>query len=159
MEKRAAREGGDPAKTTGPEGGGTTSKWGSPLVDAGIWLIALIAIGLTVWYSLGPRPPDQGSDRQWHAVAYFVDTLAILLALVWRPGRAVRRSDAWALPVALAVLLLGGVIEVVQGRFAHRDAQLRDWIADATGIGLALLVFTGLRWAFRKKPTSVSSDA
>ncbi len=142
-----------------PERGGRTSKWGSPLVDAGIWLIAIIAIGLTVWYSLGPRPPDQGSDRQWHAMAYFVDTLAILLALVWRPGRDVRRFDGWALPLALAVLLIGGVIEIVQGRFADRDAQLRDWIADAVGIGLAVLLFTALRWAFRKKPSSVSTDA
>jgi VanZ family protein len=125
--------------------------WGSPLVDGGIWLIALIATGVTVWYSLGPRPPDHGSDWEWHAMAYFIDTLAILLAVVWRPGREVRRFDALALPVALAVLLVGGLIEIVQGRFANRDAQVRDWLADAVGIGVAVLLFTALRWAIRKK--------
>ena len=125
--------------------------WGSPLVDGGIWLIALIATGLTVLYSLGPRPPAHGSDWEWHAMAYFIDTLAILLAVVWRPGREVRRFDALALPVALAVLLVGGLIEIVQGRFADRDAQVRDWIADALGVGLAVLLFTALRWAIRKK--------
>ena len=125
--------------------------WGSPLVDGGIWLIALIATGLTVWYSLGARPPDHGSDWEWHAMAYFIDTLAILLAVVWRPGREVRRFDALALPVALAVLLVGGLIEIVQGRFADRDAQFRDWIADAVGIGLAVLLFAALRWAIRRK--------
>jgi VanZ family protein len=125
--------------------------WGSPLVDAGIWLISLIATSLTVWYSLGPRPPDHGSDWEWHAVAYFIDTLAILLAVVWRPGREERRFDAWALPVALAVLLVGGLIEIVQGGFAHRDAQFGDWIADAVGLGLAVLLFTALRWATQRK--------
>jgi VanZ family protein len=156
--KRAA-EGGGPAKTISPARGGKTSRGGSPLVDAGIWLIALIATGLTVWYSLGPRPPDHGSDWEWHAVAYFIDTLAILLAVVWRPGREARRFDAWALPVALAVLLVGGLIEIVQGRFADRDAQFRDWIADAAGIWLAVLLFTALRWAICRKPTQRLDDS
>jgi VanZ family protein len=152
---RAAREGGGPVKTMSPARGATTSIWGSPLVDIGIWLIALVATGLTVWYSLGPRPPDQGSDWEWHALAYFIDTLAILLAVVWRPGREARRFDAWALPVALAVFLVGGLIEIVQGRFAYRDAQFRDWIADAVGIGLALLLFTALRWAISRNARDV----
>ena len=68
--------------------GGRATIWESPLVDAAIWLIALVATGLTVWYSLGPRPPDHGSDKELHAVAYFLDTFAILLALIWRPGRS-----------------------------------------------------------------------
>jgi VanZ family protein len=151
MGKRAT-EGRGPAKTVSHARGGTTSRWGSPLVDAGIWVTALIASGLTVWYSLGPTPPEHGSDWEWHAVAYFIDTLAILLALVWRPGREGRRFDAWALPVALALLLVGGVIEIVQGRFADRDAQFRDWLADAVGVGLAVLLFTALRWIIRRKP-------
>ena len=114
----------------------------SPFVDVGIWLIALIATGLTVWYSLGPTPPDHGSDKELHAMAYLIDTFAILLAVVWRPGRAPRRSDAWALPVALALLVLGGLIEITQGGFTDRDAQFGDWIADAVGIGHALLLCT-----------------
>jgi len=120
---------------------------GSRVVDVAIWLIAFVATGLTVWYSLGPRPPNHGSDRELHAVAYLVDTLAILLAVVWRPGGEPRRFDAWALPAALGMLVLGGLIEVAQGGFADRDAQFGDWIADAIGIGLALLLFAALRWA------------
>jgi VanZ family protein len=130
---------------------GTATNWDSPLVDAAIWLIALVATGLTVWYSLGPRPPDHGSDKELHAVAYFLDTFAILLALIWRPGREPRRLHAWALPVALTLLIVGGLVEIIQGGFTHRDAQFGDWLADAAGIGLALLLFTALRWAVRKR--------
>ena len=137
-----------------PQPDGAASIWGSPLVDVGIWLIAFAAITLTVWYSLGPRPPNHGSDKQLHVVAYLVDTFVILLALIWRPGRAPRRFDGWALPVALGVLLMGGVIEVAQDGFAHRDAQVGDWIADAIGIGLALLLFGLLRWTGGRKTRS-----
>ena len=105
-----------------------------------------MATGVTVWYSLGPRPPGHGSDKDLHAVAYFVNTLAIMLALIWRPGRTRGRSDGWALPVALGILVLGGVIELAQAGFADRDAQFGDWIADAVGVVLALCVFTFMRW-------------
>jgi VanZ family protein len=117
---------------------GKASIWESPLIDLGIWLIALVATGLTLWYSLGPTPPLHSSDKDLHAVAYFVDILAILLIVVWRPGHQPRRLDQWALPVALGILVLGGMIEIAQGEFANRDAQFNDWIADAVGIGLAL---------------------
>jgi len=122
------------------------SRWESPLIDVILWAFAIVATGVTVWYSLGPRPPGHGSDKDLHAVAYFVNTLAVLLALVWRPGRAPRRYDGWALPVALGILMLGGVIEIAQAGFADRDAQFGDWIADAVGVVLALGVFTGMRW-------------
>jgi VanZ family protein len=137
--------------TMKPHRDGTRSTSLSPFVDVGIWLIALTATGLTVWYSLGPRPPDHGSDKELHAMAYLIDTFAILLAVVWRPGRQPRRFDAWALPAAMAMLVLGGLIEITQGGFTDRDAQFGDWIADGLGIGLALLLFTALRWVHRRR--------
>lgn len=123
---------------------GAASVWTSPLVDVAIWLVALVATGATLWFSLGPTAPGHGFDKGLHATAYFVDTLAILFALVWRPGREKRRFGS-ALWVALAILAVGGLIELVQGRFAHRDAQFADWIADAVGAGLAVLVFAVAR--------------
>jgi VanZ family protein len=133
---------------------GLASAWDSPLVDVGIWLIALVATAATLWFSLGPTAPGHGFDKALHATAYFVDTLAILLALVWRPGRDKRRFES-ALWVALAVLAAGGLIELVQGGFAHRDAQFADWIADAVGIGLAVLVFAAARKTLGEaRPTS-----
>lgn len=125
------------------------SRWESPLVNAGIWAVALCTTALTLWYSLGPAPPGHGSDKELHATVYFVNTLAILLAFVWRPGRGAGRFNAWALPVvvAIAMLALGGLIEIVQGGFVGRDSQFADWVADAAGITLAVMVFAALRGA------------
>ncbi|MGZ8611892.1 MAG: VanZ family protein [Actinomycetota bacterium] len=115
-------------------------------VDVAIWAVALGALGTTLWYSLGAAPPGTGTDRQLHALAYFVDTFAILLAVVWRPGRDTdRRVGAWTVVIALALLALGAVIEIAQGRFAGRVAQLSDWVADAAGIVLAVAAFGVLR--------------
>lgn len=130
----------------------TASRWESPLIDVGIWLAALVATGLTVWYSLGPTPPSHGSDKDLHAAAYFLDALAILLAVVWRPGRETRRLKGGMLPVAVGLLIVGGVVEIAQGGLVDRDAQFGDWVADAVGIGLALLVYALVRMRFRPQP-------
>jgi VanZ family protein len=123
----------------------TGSVWESPLIDAAIWLVALASTGAILWYSLGPEPPGHGVDKGLHAIAYFINTLAILLAVVWRPGREDRRLREWSIPIAACVLVAGGLIEIAQGGFADRDAQVTDWVADAVGVALALLTFTLLR--------------
>jgi VanZ family protein len=123
----------------------TGSVWESPLIDAAIWLVALASTGAILWYSLGPEPPGHGVDKGLHAIAYFINTLAILLAVVWRPGREDRRLREWSIPIAACVLVAGGLIEIAQGGLADRDAQVTDWVADAVGVALALLTFTLLR--------------
>ena len=130
----------------------TRSVWESPLIDAAIWLVALACTGVILWYSLGPDPPGHGVDKGLHAIAYFINTLAILLAVVWRPGRDDRRLKALAIPVALCVLAAGGLIEIAQSSLVDRDSQLADWAADAVGVGLALLMLIALRWATRRRP-------
>ena len=130
----------------------TGSVSGSPLIDAAIWLVALASTGAILWYSLGPKPPGHGVDKGLHAIAYFINTLAILLAVVWRPGRDDRRLKDLAIPVALCVLAAGGLIEIAQSGLADRDSQLADWAADAVGVGLALLLLIALRWAIKRRP-------
>lgn len=121
--------------------------WESPLVNVSIWAVALCTTALTLWYSLGPAPPGHGSDMELHAIAYFVNTLAILLAVVSRPGRRAGRFKARPMPVAMALLALGGLVEIVQGAVVGRDPQFADWVADAAGITLAVLVFAALQLA------------
>lgn len=122
-----------------------SARWESSWVDVGIGAFAVAAMGLTLWFSLGPAPTGHGSDKALHALAYFVDTLALLLAAVWRPGRTRGRVDVRTLEVAVGLVVLGGLLELVQGGFVHRDAQLGDWIADAAGVTVAVAVFVALR--------------
>ncbi len=124
----------------------------SAWIDVGIFAFALGATALTLWYSMGPTPPGNGSAHGLHAAAYFVNTFAVLLAVVFRPGRGSGRSDGWTLAIALGMLLLGGVLEILQGTFFGRDAELADWVADAVGVALAALVFTALRRTLREQP-------
>jgi VanZ family protein len=130
-----------------------TDRRTSPWIDLTIWASAVGALGLTLWFSLGPAPDGPGTDRQLHALAYLVDTLAVLLAVVWRPGRGAGRSGIGVMEVALGMLALGGLIELAQGGFVHRDAQLADWAADAAGIASAVMVFGAIRWALRERRT------
>jgi VanZ family protein len=130
----------------------TGSVWESPLIDAAIWLVAFASTGAILWYSLGPKPPGHGVDKGLHAIAYLINMLAILLAVVWRPGRDDRRLKDLAIPVALCFLAAGGLIEIAQSSLVDRDSQLADWAADAVGVGLALLLLVALRWAIRRRP-------
>jgi VanZ family protein len=136
-----------------------TPRWEPSWIDVAFAAFAIGALALTVWYSLGPAPPGHGSDKQLHAVAYFVDTLAVLLAVVWRPGRRRGLLNVRALPVAAGMLILGGLVELAQWGLVDRDAQFTDWMADALGIGIALAVFVGLRRAGARagnRPSRVS---
>jgi VanZ family protein len=135
------------------------SRWETPWIDAAIWAAALGATALTLWYSLGAVPPAHGSDKDLHALAYFVDALAVLLAVVWRPGRRAGRFDGWGPAVVAGMLGIGGLIELAQGGFVHRDAQFTDWIADAVGIGAAWVAFGSLRWIVRERAARHRSGA
>jgi len=55
---------------------------------------------------LGPTPPSHGSDKDPHVAVHFVDAFAILLAVVWRPGRGTQRLKAGMLPVAVGLLIV-----------------------------------------------------
>ena len=114
------------------------------------WAVAGFATALTLWFSLGPAPPGPGSDRALHAGAYVVDTLAILVAVVGRPGRR-PAPDVWIAPIAIGIVLLGGAIEIVQGGLG-RDSQLTDWIADAVGAVVGVLLFVVVRRTLPRPP-------
>jgi hypothetical protein len=142
----------DPDRTavalTERHGDRPASRWGSRWIDIGIWAFALGATALTLWYPLGRRPPGHRSDNQPHGAAYFVNTFAILVAVVWRPGRrGAGRFETGTLPVVVGMSVLGGPIEIVQGGFVDRDAQFADRVADSLGIMFAVMLFAALRRA------------
>lgn len=73
------------------------------------------------------------SDKVFHGTLYAATVLAYLLAAVWRPGRGEGRFP-WTVPWILAGALAAGIgMELLQGAFFGRDAEIGDAVADAVG--------------------------
>ena len=124
-------------------------------IDATLWLVAGAAVWLTVWLSLLSEPPSPsgipGADKVEHALAYLVTTFAVLLAAVWRPGRGPGRLPRARWWIAGAALAAGALIEVLQSALTtNRQGDVRDWLAEVLGVGLALLALRALE---RRSPT------
>lgn len=125
-------------------------------IDVVLWLVAGAAVWLTVWLSLFREPPSpthgHGIDKVEHALAYFVTMLAVLLAGVWRPGRGPGRFPGARWWIAGAALGAGALIEVLQSALTtNRQGDVRDWLAEVVGVGLALLA---LRLLERREPAT-----
>ncbi len=108
---------------------------------ARLWYALGIALILVVVVSSLVPPRDlphlRVSDKTEHFVAYFG------LAL-WFGGLVPLRQFLW---LALGLLALGGGIEIAQGLMGlGREADWRDFYADAYGTGVGmLLALVGLR--------------
>ena len=103
------------------------------------WLAAgwLMVVGVT-WGSLTPMPPHiefpfPQFDKLEHFSAYFLMTA--WFAAVWP------KHWTW---VALGFIVMGGLIEILQGLSGWRDAEWLDWAADCAGVALAL--WYPMRW-------------
>lgn len=119
---------------------------GPRLADVVIWALAALALIATLWLSFGTPTRVYrfvGSDKVGHGIAYAVDTLLLLFAVVWRPSGSPPLVSK-TVPVLISVLALGGVVEVIQGAVG-RDAQVLDWLADGVGVAVAAAIFTILR--------------
>jgi VanZ family protein len=121
------------------------------VTDVVLWAAAILCGLLTLWWSLVSSPPERdlfkGVDKLQHGLAYFVTSLLLLLAAVWRPGRGDGPFARWRAWVVGALIVAGAGIEVLQS-FIGRDADLGDWIAEIVAVGLAwgvVLVWSRLR--------------
>ena len=94
------------------------------ILDAIFFYPALI---LVIWGELTPRPPPEvevSNDKALHFIAYF--GLSAMAAAAVTGRRA-------ALRVGLALIVLGGVLEILQG-FTGRDMSLYDELANTIGV-------------------------
>lgn len=101
---------------------------------AGYWLALFVGTHLPPTF---PGLPGDNSDKLVHAAAFAV--LAWLLATAWQSsvgrlnGRHLRFT--W-----LAVVLYSAADELTQ-LLVGRSATLGDWLADAVGAALGLVIF------------------
>ena len=83
-----------------------------------------------------------GQDKTLHFFAY-----GMLALLFWLAFFGSRRPSFRGIPLYITLLLLALVTagdEITQ-RFFQRDTDLRDWVADMIGVGLALFMLFALR--------------
>jgi len=119
------------------------------LIDVALWAAAILCGLATLWWSFVSLPPERhlfkGIDKLQHGLAYFVTSLLLLLAAVWRPGRGDGPFARWAPWVLGALIAAGAAIEVLQS-FIGRDAELGDWIAEIVAVAVAW----GAIWAWER---------
>ncbi|WKL58587.1 MULTISPECIES: VanZ family protein [Asticcacaulis] len=100
--------------------------------------VVLLAVILAV-LMFGPfqgREQELGlSDKEAHVLAFFVLTLLAVTAFP-----RVRKWD-----VGLACLIVAGLSEIIQ-MFTGRSASLYDWLADATGVVMAIAPMNFAAW-------------
>ena len=122
-----------------------------------LWAAAILCGLVTLWWSLVSLPPERhlfnGVDKLQHGLAYFVTSLLLLLAAVWRPGRGDGPFARWGVWIVGVLIAAGAGIEVLQS-FIGRDAELGDWIAEIVAVALAFGVLQAMRWASRPRASS-----
>jgi hypothetical protein len=116
-----------------------------------LWFVALVAwLGLLVATHLPVREAralvgdlqENGNDKPLHLASYFVAALLTATAL----AASIRWTFLVALTLAAALALLAAVDEWTQP-LVGRTCDPFDWLADAIGIGLAVvLVSVIVRW-------------
>jgi VanZ family protein len=117
-------------------------------IDAVLWAAAILCGALTLWLSFWVVPPGTsafgGADKAEHALAYFVTTLLVLLAAVWRPGRGEGVLWRWRVWVVAGMVVAGGVVEVVQASVG-RDGEVADWLVEVVAVALAVVAVSWMR--------------
>lgn len=97
--------------------------------------LAVVLVALTLAYALALWQPVRAwysdADKLAHGVVFAGVYLALAWALRWP-----------ALPLALLSLALGAAVEVHQHFLPGFTPSLADWLADATGVGLAAVLLT-----------------
>jgi VanZ family protein len=108
--------------------------------QAAFWLL-WPAIAVIAWGELTPHPPPEAAllwDKAEHFIAYF--GVALMAVLGWSGRRAIL--------LFLAVLALGGALEILQG-FVGRDSEWDDMLANTLGAITGTLLALGLLAAAR----------
>lgn len=110
------------------------------------WSVGWGLILLVVYFALTPQPPFPSfshADKLGHVLAYFA-LMAWWTQLVRRPPR-----------LALAFLLMGGALELLQHWGGIRSGDFLDLAANGLGIGLGWLASAWApNWLARLQPGS-----
>ena len=112
------------------------------------WLTLALYVCVAVTLTHMPHPPQQAErvwDKELHACGYaaYGVLLYIAIGLTWP-----RQRRAWLLAI-LIMAAFAATDELTQPYFG-RDCDIRDWLADMTGVCAAVAVLALLRLAFAR---------
>lgn len=120
-------------------------------MDIALWILGAVLSALLLFYSFVRAPalatafPE--ADKLWHCLAFASTITVYLLAAVWRPGRGEGAFPRAAPVIVAAAVATAVLIEILQGAFFHRDAQVLDAVAGSVGTLAAFGAWIGLRAA------------
>ena len=100
---------------------------------AAVLLACMLYVSVVPLVTL-PAVFSMGWDKGQHIVGFAVLAVA---GFVFAPGRRVQ--------VAIGLLAWGAIIELAQAATGWRHGEWADWLADALGIALALLLVLGVQ--------------
>jgi VanZ family protein len=110
--------------------------WSTAVI--GYWLTLLVATHLPNDF---PAVPSEGVDKFVHLGAFAA--LAWLLAMAWQ--RSAGRLGGGHLRAAWLLIVIYAAVDELSQPWFGRSCSLSDWLADAAGAALGLIVFTWLR--------------
>jgi len=101
-----------------------------------LWLaIGFLLVGLVCFLTLIPSPPDMGdlpeSDKIGHFVAY--STIMLWFGFIYLRGKRYMR-------VGLSFIIMGIVLELIQGMLDYRSFSYLDMGANASGVMIGWLL-------------------
>lgn len=103
-----------------------------------LWLTLGVLLIVLIWYlSLTPNPPDTGidnGDKLGHFLAYG-------LLMGWFSQIYIQMKPRVYL--VLAFVLMGVLLEFVQGMIGYRSYSYADMVANSTGVFIGLLLSQG----------------
>ena len=103
-------------------------------------LLLLCLLAAVSWFAFMPSTPHDGLaqlDKLRHLLAFA--SLALVAALGWPPVLANTAR------IAGGLMVYGLFIELMQTQLPTRTGSAADWLADAIGIGMGLLLHRTLR--------------
>jgi VanZ family protein len=103
------------------------------LLLALIWTIILTVLSLISFKKL-PAIKLPGEDKTAHFIFYFVLTLVWYIALA-----KIHKKKYLKFIIAIAVIIYGIIIEILQGLTNYRHADINDVFANTGGTFLALM--------------------
>lgn len=105
------------------------------------WRLLLAAgIATVAWFAFKPNDTDNGIehlDKVQHVAAFA--SLAFAASFGWA------HKTRNLLLTAAGLLAYGLLIELVQTQLPTRSGEVADWLADAVGVALGLLLARGIR--------------